>query len=138
MPLLPDPFKLLSDTDENDAIGTPSPTTTKSLSELAEAPASELFVLQEISRLCRLCWPKRWIRRFRLRFAVALAFGLGVFVAVQIGGFWFLRSALRDLDARTANTVIQVLKDHKIISGVAPAPVTGEAVAYAVSGGSTP
>lgn len=112
--MTPKSFDLLSDTDEHAAVDeerTP-PVTTKTLAEMAESPASELFVRQELAGHVRACWAKRWIRRFR----IVLAFGFGAFCAIQIGGFWIIRSMLRDLDLRTADTVERVLRSHKLIS----------------------
>lgn len=131
--MTPTPFNLLSDTDENDAIeDDKTPVNTKTLAEMAEAPASELFVVRAI----RAAWVTRWVKRFRLRFALTMAFCLGAFFIVQAGAVWAVHSMLRDLDARTTKTVIQVLKDQKIISGILPAPTTGVAVASRYVGGS--
>lgn len=113
--MTPSPINLLSDSDEQD--DDPTIVTTKSLSELAASPASELFVHEQDSRHARACWAKRWIRRFRL----SLAFAFGAFVVVQLGGVWWIHSLLRDLDVRTAKTVENVLREHKLVSGSAEA-----------------
>lgn len=110
--MTPSQFDLLSDTGDHDAADDSRPTTTKSLAEMAETPASELFVWEAH----RNCWAKRWIKRFRLW----LAFSLGAAIVLQVGGVWIVRSAVKDLDSRTAETVRktveQVLREHKIIS----------------------
>lgn len=118
---------LLSDTGETDAVpeDTPSPA---ELEKLAAEPATMLWTLRVVQRYSAHCWAKRWIRNFRYW----LLFGLGLVAALQIAGFWVFRTTAQNFELRTAATVRatveQVLREHKISSGL-PAPTTGVAVA---------
>jgi hypothetical protein len=125
----------LSDTDEHEAIEDLPP---EKLRELANSPASELFVLQQ----CMKCWVKRWVRRVRLKWA----FIFGVLVVIQAGG-WYVGSlviedAVDKVMKRTApvyiepvvrETVLKVLKEHHLILGALRAPA--DSVASLVPGG---
>jgi hypothetical protein len=107
--MTPSPMSLLSDTGEQETVEEISSDTLK---KLAETPASELSV-----RLFhRNCWAKRWIRRFRMW----MMFVFGAAMVVQVGGAIAVNLALRNLDARTAETVRatveKVLRDHKIVA----------------------
>lgn len=118
--MTPNPLNLLSDTGEHEAFDRE---TTKTLAELAESPASELFVLQTH----RNCWVKRWVRKFR----ITMAFALGALFAVQVGGYFALRASLRDA---VRSAVTEVLKEKMVIGAVAQ-PAPNDAVALTAQGG---
>lgn len=105
-------FKSLTETDEHEAQRDSTPqVTTKTLAEMAETPASELFVVEKVAAHSRGCWVRQWVKSFRL----VLVFCAGIYVAVQAASLIVLRSALQNLDARTAATVEAVLRKHKLI-----------------------
>jgi len=102
--------ELLKDTGEHDAVDdkTPSP---DDLAKLAKAPATMLWTLRLMDRHNNGCSAKRWVRNFRL----TLVFALGALFAMQIGGHYLGRAAIRE-SVRAA--VIDVLREHKILSAL--------------------
>jgi hypothetical protein len=105
--MTPSPIHLLTETVEHDSLEN---LTSDQLAKMAETPASELFVWKH----GRECWVRSWIRRFR----ITLAFALGAMAAIQAGGYFLIKSALRD-SVRAA--VLEVLKERHL-ADVAPLP----------------
>lgn len=102
------------------------------LIKLAEEPASVLWVVRFIRRVQSGCWVGRWVRNFRMWLAIGLGGLAAALVAFNIIGYFALHSMIRESQRET---VIQTLKELRIISADTPDPATGESVVI-VQGGS--
>lgn len=109
----------LAETGEHDAAEDASP---EDMERLGQEPASKAWVIN----LCLRCWVKRWVRRMRLKWA----FVLGSVFILTAGNVFIVRSVVQ---AVVRQTVIEVLKEHKLISA-APSPAAGESVASLFGG----
>ena len=107
--MTPSPINLLSDTGEHDSLENLS---SEKLAAMAETPASELYVWKH----GRECWVRSWIRRFR----ITLAFYLGATAALQVGGYFLIKAALRD-SVRSA--VMDVLRERHL-ADASPVPAS--------------
>jgi hypothetical protein len=113
----------LDTTDEQDSVD--ENLSSEELARLAETPASELMVKLDIRKHARGCWAKARLRRYTL----AAYFLAGAVTVFQVGGFFVLRSIVRDT---IRATVEQVLKEHKL-AGTRP-PSTGDVMLVATGG----
>lgn len=100
------------------------------LAQLAEEPASVLWVVRFVRRVHLGCWVARWVRNFRLWLAIGLGIGIGASIAINLIGWISVRSMVRESQRAT---VIQTLKEVRLLSE-GPIPAAGESVASLLGG----
>lgn len=121
----------LVQTGDHDAAEDVSP---DEMEKLGQEPASKAYVIN----MCLRCWVKKWVRRVRLKWAVVFGFGL----CLNVLGYAALRLTfeaavekvvLKVIPAIVRQSVVDVLKEHKLISAV-PVPAAGDSVASLIGG----
>lgn len=94
--------KELVESGEHDAVDDATPDDQERLSQ---EPASKAWVIA----LCSHCWVKRWVRKVRTTWATALVL-VGL---LMVGNAFIIRMVVESV---VRNTVLSVLREHKLIS----------------------
>lgn len=116
----------LVETGDHDAAEDATP---EEMERFAKETASKAYVVN----MCLRCWVKKWIRRMRIKWAVA--FGIGA--CLNVLGYVSARIAFENAVEKAVQkvtpgivrqSVVDVLREHKIISAESR-PEIGESVA---------